>query len=103
MISLFISSTLANFRTILCSQYHIFEDHTHVSEVYVKKDESRVCIRSMSSRPPNIISPGSPIFVNGPIAHRIPTSCLASGRIVYFPRDNDLEIVVVDFLNMCDT
>ena len=30
---------------ILCPQYHIFEDHTHVSEVYVNSNKSQIFIR----------------------------------------------------------
>ena len=91
-------------RAILCPKYHIFEDHTHVSEVYANRDDSWLFIRSMSSPPPNIISPESLIFLKlslpGLGAHWISgsTSCPASGGVVHFPRNNSHEIVVVDFL-----
>jgi hypothetical protein len=92
-----------DFRTILCPQYQyrILEDHTHVSEVYARKDESRIYIRSTSSSPPNIISPESPIILklSLPGLGALSTSCPASGRFVYFPRDDYFEIVVVDFFN----
>ena len=93
-----------DFPTTLYPQYHILEDHTLVSEVYVENDERRICIRSMSS--PKVISPESPIvlklLVPGLEAHSS-TSCPASGRFVYFqqqdhPYDDSFEIVVVDFL-----
>ena len=43
--------------------------------------------------------PESPIFLKlSVLGVGISTSCPASGRIVYFPRDNYLEIVVADFL-----
>jgi hypothetical protein len=91
------------FDSIYEPQYHILEDHTHVSEVHVvKNDESRIYIRSTSSPPPNIISPESPISLKlslpGLGADDTSTSCPASGRFVYFLRNNYLEIVVVDFL-----
>jgi hypothetical protein len=92
-----------NFHTILCPQYqyHILEDHTHVSQVYVMDDhEGKMHIRSMSSRPPNIISPESPIKLTLllPGAHKRVTSCPASGRFVYCQQNNYREITVVDFL-----
>jgi hypothetical protein len=101
-ISLYVINTrqlTPDFYTILDPQYHIFEDHTHVSEVDVLKN--RIYIRSTSS-PPNVISPESPIFLKlslpGLGALDISTSCPASGRFVYCPRNDYLEIVVVDFL-----
>jgi hypothetical protein len=102
-ISLYVINTCQltpDFYTILDPPYHIFEDHTHVSEVDVTKN--RIYIRSTLSPPPNIISPESPIFLKLSLperrSHEISTSCPASGRIVYFPRDDYNEIVVVDFL-----
>jgi hypothetical protein len=86
----------SDFYNILRPQYHIFEDHTHVSEVFVRHNESCIYIRSISS-PPNIISPESPILSLG-APQRISTSCPASGRIVHFPWNNSHEIIVVDFL-----
>ena len=76
-------------RVPLVSQYYIFEDHTHVSQADVLNyDESIIHIWSTSSRPPNIISPESPITltVSLPGAHDFlfPSSCPASGRFVYY-------------------
>jgi hypothetical protein len=95
----------SDFYNILRPQYHIFEDHTHVSEGYVVANGIyRIYIRSTSSPPPDIISPESPIFLKlslpGLRALRISTSCPASGRFVYFPRNTDRQIVVVDFLKV---
>ena len=78
----------------ICSpQYHILEDHTHVSEVDVTNDDSRIYIRS---------TPENPIFLGlslpGLGALHMSTSCPASGRVVYFRRRNYREMVVVDFL-----
>ena len=88
---------IPGFRSILCSQYHILEDHTHVSELCVRNNECRIYIRSMSSGPN--ISPESPILLKlSLLGVGISTSCPASGRIVYFPRSNSHEIIVVDFL-----
>ena len=90
-----------DFHAILRPQYHIFEDHTHVSQAYVMDEhEGKMYIRSTSSRPPNIVSPESPIILtlSLPGAHLIPSSCPASGRFVYVPRNPSHEIVVVDFL-----
>ena len=85
---------------IFYPRYHILEDHTHVSEVHVDNcNKSYIYIRSTSSRPPNIISPESPIFLRLSIPgfghYSTSTSCPASGRFVY---GNFLDIVVVDFL-----
>jgi hypothetical protein len=92
----------------LYPRYHILEDHTHVSQAYLMDDhEGMIYIRSTSSPPSNIISSESPIFLKlslpGVEAHSMSTSsCPASGRFVYIPRDDtledNLEIVVVDFL-----
>jgi hypothetical protein len=117
-ISLHVSNTAQiagdYFGSILCEDYHIFEDHTHVSEVFIVGDESWIFIRSMSPSP-NIILPASPIIVTLSLpslrALLLSSSCLASGRIVYVPipclrgswpwnNFHELEIVVVDFLDM---
>ena len=97
-ISLYVINTCQlDFHTILCPQYHIFEDH-NVSEMHVWSHASRIYIRSMSS-PPNIISPESPKFLtvslHGLNPSGISTSCPASGRCVYFPQENYRHIVVV--------
>ena len=103
-ISLYVINTCElrpHFHTILSPKYHIFEDHIHVSQGYVMNaDESTMHIRSTSSRPSNIISPESPIFLklSLPGAYVDPSSCPASGRFVYIPRNNCREIAVVDFL-----
>ena len=89
-----------DFCTILRPQYHIFEDHTHVSQPYIiDKDEGRIHMRSTSSRLPNIL-PERPIILklSLPGLRVLPSSCSASGRFVYFPWDHCHEIVVVDFL-----
>jgi hypothetical protein len=103
-ISLYVVNTFRlapDFHTILWPQYHIFEDHTHVSQPYIiDDDEGRIHMRSISCRPPNIL-PESPIILklSLPGLQVLPSSCSASGRFVYFPEWNNYhEIVVVDFL-----
>ena len=89
------------FHTILWPQYHIFEDYTHVSQAYVMNDrKGKMHIWSTSSRPPNVISPESPITLtlSLPGALLIPSPSSASGRFVYVPRNPSHDIVVVDFL-----
>ena len=103
-ISLYVTNTFRlapEFWTILCSQSHIFEDHTHVSEPHIiDKDEGRIHMRSTSSRPPNIL-PESPISLklSLPRVYRL-SSCPASGRLVYSVDENYCHdyIVVADFL-----
>ena len=85
-------------RSILIPQYHILEDHTHVSEVHVSEvgvtnNDNEIYIRS---------TPESPIFLRlslpGLGALNMSTSCPASGRVVHFAPNNLHQIVVVDFL-----
>ena len=101
-ISLYVINTCQFARglpSIFYPQYHILEDHTHVSEVYFDPDGSQIYIRST---PPNVISPESPIFLKlslpGLNVNGISTSCPASGRVVHCLRNNPHEIIVVDFL-----
>ena len=87
------------FQPLLRVQYHIFEDHTHVSQAYVMNDrKGKMHIWSTSSRPPNVISPESPIILtlSLPRVYAITSSCPASGRFVYVNFSH--KIVVLDFL-----
>ena len=87
------------FQPLLRHQYHIFEDYTHVSQAYVMNDrKGKMHIWSTSSRPPNVISPESPIILtlSLPRVYAITSSCPASGRFVYVNFSH--KIVVLDFL-----
>ena len=102
-ISLYVTNTFRlapDFWTILRRPYHIFEDHTHVSEPYIMdRCEGRIHMLSTSSRPPNML-PESPIILklSLPGVYR-PSSCPASGRFVYsVEKNNRHEIIVADFL-----
>ena len=91
-----------HFDTILWPKYHIFEDHTHVSQGHiVHDDKDRIWIYMRStSRPPNIL-PESPriLRLSLPEVREGPSSCPASGRFVYsVDKNNCNEIVVADFL-----
>ena len=103
-ISLYVINTCQlapNFHGIMLPQYHILEDHIHVSEINVFDSyEKEIYIRSTSSRPPDIISPESPIVLklSIPDIPATPASCPTSGRFVYLPRDNYRTIVVADYL-----
>jgi hypothetical protein len=62
--------------------------------------KGKMHIRSTSSRPPNIISPESPVILTLSLPERDtnPTSCPTSGRFVYCRQSTSREIVIVDFL-----